>query len=179
MHAKLALGERIHSLGQFGSFEQNAGDALLALEQAVEQGVGAPRWRAARGPDAVDARLERSRAWWRASAFERYILGTLGDAVELAHGVEGRPPFLDGGVQRACARIAPSEFMRGGVEKQALRRALDGVLPASTLARRKQPFFASPMLLSERPGCLLALARATLTGPTAPAFDPLLGKLAL
>jgi asparagine synthetase B (glutamine-hydrolysing) len=73
-------------------------------------------------------------------------------------------------VQRACARIAPSHFMRGGVEKQALRDALQGLLPAATLTRRKQPFFASPMLLSERPGRLLALARATLTAPAAPAF---------
>lgn len=156
--AKLALGERVHQLGDFGDVGVNAGAALAAVEQACD------------GEQPVPRGLERSLAWWRALAFERYILQTLGDAVELAHGVEGRPPFLDREVQRAARHIAPLAFMRGGVEKQALRDALHGLLPAGVLARRKQPFFAAPMLLAERPGRLFDLCHATLTGSAAPSF---------
>lgn len=156
--AKLALGARLHALGHFGDLGPNARAAVDAVDRATSAMEG-PR-----------EGLERSRAWWRALAFERYILGTLGDAVELAHGVEGRPPFLDREVQRAARRIAPLDFMRGGVEKQALRDALAGLVPDAVRVRRKQPFFASPMLLAERPGRLFELCHATLTGAAAPAF---------
>ena len=173
VEAKLALGARLHALGAFGSFDDNARAAVGALAGVVSASMG-PDADAADPPHAasaaINARLERSRAWWRASAFERYILGTLGDAVELAHGVEGRPPFLDREVQRESARFSPLSFMRGGVEKQALRDALAGLLPEANLARRKQPFLASPMLLRERPGRLFDLAHATLTGARAPGF---------
>ncbi|MBK7152263.1 MAG: asparagine synthase (glutamine-hydrolyzing) [Sandaracinaceae bacterium] len=156
--AKLALGARLHALGDFGDMGVNAKAAVDAVERAT---------------GGVDSRLhglERSLAWWRALAFERYILGTLGDAVELAHGVEGRPPFLDREVQQAARRIAPLDFMRGGVEKQALRDALRGLVPGAVLERRKQPFLAAPMLLASQPGRLFELCHATLAGPSAPAF---------
>jgi asparagine synthase (glutamine-hydrolysing) len=156
--AKLALGARLHALGDFGDVQVNARAAVDAVLRATS------------GVDGQPHGLERSRAWWRALAFERYILGTLGDAVELAHGVEGRPPFLDREVQRAARRIAPLDFMRGGVEKQALRDALRRLVPDAVLARRKQPFFAAPMLLASQPGPLFELCHATLTGPGAPAF---------
>lgn len=156
--AKLAMGARLHELGHFGDAAVNAQAALAAVDHAVLASAGEVQG------------LARSLAWWRALAFERYILATLGDAVELAHGVEGRPPFLDREVQRAARRVSPVAAMRGGVEKQALRDALRGLLPEAVLARRKQPFFASPMLLRERRGRLHALCRATLTGPSAPAF---------
>lgn len=181
--AKLALGARIHALGRFGDFVSNAREALGRWARAVDRvdvneakasafdvcGSGEGTAAISRLAPADDV-LERSRAWWRASAFERYILSTLGDAVELAHGVEARPPFLDREVQRACAAFSPSAFVYQGVEKWPLREALTGTLPDAARARRKQPFFASPMLLAERPGPLFDLAQATLTGARAPAF---------
>ncbi len=71
-----------------------------------------------------------------------YILSSQGDRMAMAHGVEGRFPFLDHRVVEYAARLAPSLKLKGFVEKHILRRAVAGLLPPSIARRTKQPYRA-------------------------------------
>jgi asparagine synthase (glutamine-hydrolysing) len=71
-----------------------------------------------------------------------YILSSQGDRMAMAHGVEGRFPFLDHRVVEFAARIPPRLKLRGLQEKYILRRALGPLLPASIARRPKQPYLA-------------------------------------
>lgn len=59
------------------------------------------------------------------------------DRSSMAHSVEARVPFLDHELLEFCARIPPSVKLRGGVEKDVLRRAMEGVLPPEIARRPK------------------------------------------
>ena len=96
-------------------------------------------------------RVAASTALWNQLCLSGYILRTLADAQEMAHGIEGRLPFLDPDVARCAAGLStPDKFARGQT-KFALRRALAGVVPDAALARPKHPFMAPP-LVAARPG---------------------------
>jgi asparagine synthase (glutamine-hydrolysing) len=71
-----------------------------------------------------------------------YILSSQGDRMAMAHGVEGRFPFLDHRVVEFAARIPPRLKLKGLQEKYILRRTLGALLPASIAARPKQPYLA-------------------------------------
>ena len=71
-----------------------------------------------------------------------YILSSQGDRMAMAHGVEGRFPFLDPRVVALSTRLPPAMKMRGLNEKYILKRAAKGVVPPAVLARPKQPFRA-------------------------------------
>jgi asparagine synthase (glutamine-hydrolysing) len=71
-----------------------------------------------------------------------YILSSQGDRVAMAHGVEGRFPFLDHRLVEYAARIPPRMKLRGLREKHILRRALAADVPASIRERAKQPYRA-------------------------------------
>src|SRR5262249_47266797 len=71
-----------------------------------------------------------------------YILSSQGDRMAMAHGVEGRFPFLDHRVVEFAARIPPRLKLKGLQEKYILRRSLGPLLPASIAARAKQPYLA-------------------------------------
>ena len=83
---------------------------------------------------------------WTKLALAGYILRTLGDAMEMAHGVEGRVPFLDDKVFAAAHAAAVGVRLRGGIEKKLLRAAATraGVVTAEVAARPKHPFMAPP-----------------------------------
>jgi asparagine synthase (glutamine-hydrolysing) len=90
------------------------------------------------------APLDVSSYLWTKSSLATYILRTLGDGTEMAHGVEGRLPFLDH-VFFEFARSVPAELkIRGTTEKFILREALRGLLPEAMIERRKHPFTAPP-----------------------------------
>lgn len=90
------------------------------------------------------------------------------DIATMAHGLEARAPLLDHELLEWEARMPDAYKLRRGQGKYLLRRAMRGILPPETLARRKQGFgvpigrwlrrelrdFARELLLSER-----ALAR--------------------
>lgn len=82
---------------------------------------------------------------WMKAALANYILRTLGDGTEMAHGVEGRLPFLDHVLFDFVRRVPVGLKIRGGVEKWLLREALKDVLPPAVYARRKHPFTAPPL----------------------------------
>jgi asparagine synthase (glutamine-hydrolysing) len=71
-----------------------------------------------------------------------YILSAQGDRVAMAHGVEGRFPFLDHRVVEFGARIPARLKLRGLREKHILRESFAHRLPAAIGARPKQPYRA-------------------------------------
>ena len=71
-----------------------------------------------------------------------YLLSSQGDRMTMAHSVEGRYPFLDYRVVEFCLHLPARYKLCGLQEKWLLKRAMAGLLPASILARRKQPYRA-------------------------------------
>jgi asparagine synthase (glutamine-hydrolysing) len=78
-----------------------------------------------------------------------YLLSSQGDRVAMAHSVEIRLPFLDYRLIEFMAQVPSRWKLLGLNEKYILKKALRAVLPASIVARRKQPYRA-PIA-----GCLL------------------------
>ncbi len=71
-----------------------------------------------------------------------YILSSQGDRMAMAHGVEGRFPFLDHRVVEMAAKIPPSLKLHGLTEKYILRKAAQNLVPPSMAKRPKQPYRA-------------------------------------
>lgn len=71
-----------------------------------------------------------------------YILSSQGDRMSMAHGVEGRYPFLDPRVVAAAARMPGRYKLRALDEKHVLKRALGHLVPARVVRRKKQPYRA-------------------------------------
>ena len=89
-----------------------------------------------------------------------YILSSQGDRVAMAHGVEGRFPFLDHRVVELGASLPPGLKVKGLREKHVLREALGRHLPRSIVERPKQPYRApdsESFLQPKAPGYIEAL----------------------
>jgi asparagine synthase (glutamine-hydrolysing) len=71
-----------------------------------------------------------------------YILSSQGDRMAMAHGIEGRFPFLDVRVAELAARLSPAAKMRALDEKYLLKRAFAELIPAAIRLRKKQPYRA-------------------------------------
>ncbi|MFY9271330.1 MAG: asparagine synthase (glutamine-hydrolyzing) [Candidatus Manganitrophaceae bacterium] len=71
-----------------------------------------------------------------------YILASQGDRMAMAHGVEGRYPFLDHRVVEFAATIPPHFKLKCLREKHVLRQGAEGKLPSAILNREKQPYRA-------------------------------------
>jgi asparagine synthase (glutamine-hydrolysing) len=71
-----------------------------------------------------------------------YILSSQGDRVSMAHGVEGRHPFLDPAVMAFAATLPPALKMRVLNEKYLLKRVARDLVPAPVWRRSKQPYRA-------------------------------------
>ncbi|HEV2622906.1 MAG TPA: asparagine synthase (glutamine-hydrolyzing) [Frateuria sp.] len=71
-----------------------------------------------------------------------YLLPAQGDRPAMAHGVEGRFPFLDHRVVEFANALPDRWKIRGLTEKYLLRRALEGLLPPAIRQRTKQPYRA-------------------------------------
>jgi asparagine synthase (glutamine-hydrolysing) len=92
------------------------------------------------GRDAVNQSLYI----WSKTMLPGYILGNLGDRMEMAHSVEGRLPFLDHLVVEEAARMPVSMKIRGMTEKYVLREASRHVLIDQVYGRQKHPFMSPP-----------------------------------
>jgi asparagine synthase (glutamine-hydrolysing) len=95
-----------------------------------------PRW----SPLAQDQYLEVE------TLLPGYILSSQGDRMLMAHGVEGRFPFLDGRVVDLANSLPPSYKLHVLSEKHVLKRAAEGLVPEAIIARRKQPYRAPDAL---------------------------------
>ncbi|PDQ21768.1 asparagine synthase (glutamine-hydrolyzing) [Mesorhizobium sanjuanii] len=71
-----------------------------------------------------------------------YILSSQGDRMAMAHGIEGRFPFLDYRLVEFAARLPPEMKLKGLVEKHILRKATGHLLPKAIGERTKQPYRA-------------------------------------
>jgi asparagine synthase (glutamine-hydrolysing) len=71
-----------------------------------------------------------------------YLLSSQGDRMAMAHGVEGRYPFLDPRVVEFSTMIPPRLKMKGLDEKHILKRAAGQLIPESVRKRPKQPYRA-------------------------------------
>jgi asparagine synthase (glutamine-hydrolysing) len=92
----------------------------------------------------------------------------------MAHGVEGRFPFLDHRVVEFAARIPPRMKLKGLREKHILRRALGRHLPSSVSERPKQPYRAPDSESFFRPAAPAYVEEALSPAAIADAgyFDP-------
>jgi asparagine synthase (glutamine-hydrolysing) len=82
-----------------------------------------------------------------------HLLAEHGDRMALANSVEARYPFLDLHVIRLVTEMPPDLKLHGFVEKYALRRIAEGLVPAAIHDREKHAFVApgTPHLLHDRP----------------------------
>jgi asparagine synthase (glutamine-hydrolysing) len=88
------------------------------------------------------SKLERA-AWLEVTTLlEPYLLAAQGDRVAMAHGVEGRYPFLDDRVFAYAAQLPPEDKLDGLDDKVALRRVAERLLPPAIAKRSKQPYRA-------------------------------------
>ncbi|CAN7474833.1 asparagine synthase (glutamine-hydrolyzing) [Neorhizobium sp. LjRoot104] len=71
-----------------------------------------------------------------------YILSSQGDRMAMAHGIEGRFPFLDHRLVEFASRLTPGMKLKGLDEKHILRRVAKDVLPDIIAKRPKQPYRA-------------------------------------
>lgn len=71
-----------------------------------------------------------------------YLLSSQGDRVAMAHGVEGRFPFLDPNVVSLALRLPQRSKLRNLREKDILRRWAQSILPPDVSGRTKQPYRA-------------------------------------
>jgi asparagine synthase (glutamine-hydrolysing) len=68
-----------------------------------------------------------------------YLLGSNGDRMTMAHGVEGRYPFLDHRVFEFAAALPTGSRLRGLREKEVLRRWASRILSGRIKSRQKPP----------------------------------------
>ena len=125
----------------------------------------------ARLPDGFEGWGDLERAAWLevTTLLEPYLLAAQGDRVAMAHGVEGRYPFLDHRMYALSVGLPAAEKLTQESDKVALRRLAAEVLPAEIAERGKQPYRApevDPLLRARRPrlGRRGALARGDRAG---------------
>lgn len=113
------------------ALSMNGGDPLARLRAALPPAF--PRWSA----------LERAAYLELTTLLAPYLLAAQGDRVAMAHGVEGRFPFLDHRVFAHAARL-PAERKLGPdlTEKAELRALAERLLPREVAHRTKQPYRA-------------------------------------
>ena len=110
--------------------EVPAGTALERLRARLPESFG--RWSA----------LERAAYLEVTTLLEPYLLAAQGDRVAMAHGVEGRYPFLDHRVFEHAAGLPPARKLDGLRDKVALRDLAAEVLPHGIAQRAKLPYRA-------------------------------------
>jgi len=106
------------------------GGALERLRASLPERIG--RWHPFNRAEYLEAR----------TLLPGYLLSSQGDRMLMANSVEGRFPFLDHRLIAFANALHPDAKMRVLREKQLLRQAMAGSLPASILGRHKQPYRA-------------------------------------
>ncbi len=129
--AKAGLGARVRPLLAPDLVRQFAGvDPYAALVDRLDP-KGEP--------------LDVATQTWMRTALASYILRTLGDGMEMRHGIEGRVPFLDHRVAEVALGLPAAVRAGSTIDKPVLREAVADLVPAHVLARPKHPFLAPPL----------------------------------
>src|SRR5690606_387316 len=105
-------------------------DAAAALAETLPQRFG--RWHPQHQAQYLESRY----------LLPGYILSSQGDRMAMAHGVEGRFPFLDHRLIEFANRLPPQLTLKGLTEKHILRKATGHLLPAEIASRTKQSYRA-------------------------------------
>ncbi|NLP11753.1 asparagine synthase (glutamine-hydrolyzing) [bacterium] len=71
-----------------------------------------------------------------------YLISSQGDRMLMAHGIEGRYPFLDKRVIHLATRLTPGLKLKALNEKWILKKTFGPLLPKAIVARDKQPYRA-------------------------------------
>jgi asparagine synthase (glutamine-hydrolysing) len=71
-----------------------------------------------------------------------YLLSSQGDRMAMAHGIEGRFPFLDPQLADFACALPPGSKLRGLREKEILKRWARRIVPPEVVDRSKQPYRA-------------------------------------
>ncbi|MAA80412.1 MAG: asparagine synthase (glutamine-hydrolyzing) [Deltaproteobacteria bacterium] len=93
----------------------------------------------------------RASTMWTKLALANYILRGIGDGMEMAHSIEGRPPFLDHELFTFCTQLPISQKIHNGIEKHILRESMTSLLPDWLCKRPKHPFLAPPVHIFSTP----------------------------
>lgn len=160
MRAKATLGHRVR---RFLAPGWCAAHQSCAFERALDA-VPVERVLHGRG------RVEQAQTLWTIFSLGGYILPVVGDGAEMAHAVEGRPPFLDPGLWDEVARWPTALRIRPEAEKHALREAMRGILPEETRTRPKHPFLG-PAVFATGGDVARAYLRDTLARGDLPFLD--------
>ncbi|WP_020671467.1 asparagine synthase (glutamine-hydrolyzing) [Amycolatopsis nigrescens] len=131
----LSLEERYYGNARIFREDQLRGVLRTFTEGVGHQDVTAPWYRESRDWDPV-ARMQHVDlfTWLRGDILVK------ADKVTMANSLELRVPFLDREVFRVAANIPLDQKITKETTKYALRRALDGIVPAHVLNRRKLGF---------------------------------------
>lgn len=161
VRAKASIGAKLRAVASAAFLARAAADPLAALVDPDEA-------LALRALHPVDASL----TLWTRLALGGYILPTLSDRLQGAHGLEGRLPFLDPRLL-ALVRALPLDLrIRGDVEKWILRQAVRGLVPETIRARPKHPFLAPPLGVDDDPHTRALLHEALADFRARTFFDP-------
>lgn len=98
------------------------------------------------------SKVDKSTYLWMKFTLANYILKTLGDGCEMAHGIEGRVPFLDHKLFEYMKNIPIDFKITPSTEKYLLRKVAEKYLPPEIYNRPKKTFMAPPLLLDNREG---------------------------
>ena len=125
--------------------------------------------------------LERDQYVEAKTLMSGYLLAAQGDRMAMAASIEARFPFLDHRVIEFACRLPPRLKLRALREKVLLKRAFADQLPASIVARSKQPYRAPDSACFFAEGRPLPWVAELLSADAlrrADLFDPLaVGKL--
>ncbi len=101
--------------------------------------------------------LQRNQCMEMKTLLAGYLLSSQGDRMSLAHGVEGRYPFLDFNVVELLFSYPDEYKLNGMVQKFLLKDTYKNKIPASIIRRPKRPYMAPDLksffangLLSEK-----------------------------
>lgn len=91
--------------------------------------------------------IARSQKLHYHSVFQSYNLGALADRTEMAHCIEGRPPFLDNALLDFIHSLPLNYKFDGQRDKCILRAVAANYMPRSYTQREKKPFISAPASL--------------------------------
>ena len=94
-----------------------------------------------------DSRLTIAQKLHYQTVYQSYNLGALADRTEMAHGVEGRPPFLDNALVEFVHGLPTEYKFADGIDKRILRVVSEKFMPANYTRIEKKPFIAAPACL--------------------------------
>lgn len=94
--------------------------------------------------------LDKAQYTWSKIMLDSQILNWGGDRVDMANGMESRPPFMDHKVVEMAVNIPPHMRIKGNTEKWVLREAVKNIIPETLYKREKFAFMAPPSHTDER-----------------------------